>query len=116
METQESNPPESQPSASPPAADLPETLQGCYLKIRETIQTDLDDQELVSILKKGVKRLKDWDKWSEHARLAYSHLLVAQLLHEKAANIRIAHALEFNDECRAEYEQLLKTIRQRDGR
>ena len=114
--------PEAPPAESPaPVAEekpveVPEVLQDCVAKIRETIQNDLDDRELVKALKKHVRQLKNWNEWSDHARNAYAHLLAAEIIHSKAAAICIDNGLNLDDASRAEYEHLLRAMQKRTPR
>ena len=96
--------------------EIPQALQGCVAKIHETIQNDLDDRELVKVLKKHVRKLKEWDQWSEHARNAYAHLIAAEIIHSKAADICIENGIEFEKTGRSEYEHLLRAVQKRTPR
>ena len=95
---------------------IPEALRGCVDKIHETIHNDLDDRELVKVLKKHVRQLKEWDQWSEHARNAYAHLIAAEIIHSKAASICIDNGIEFERTGKAEYEHLLRAVQKRKPR
>lgn len=96
--------------------EIPAALQACVAKIHETIQNDLDDRELVKVLKKHVRKLKEWDQWSEHARNAYAHLIAAEIIHSKAASICIDNGIEFENKGRSEYEHLLRAVQKRTPR
>lgn len=113
-------PPESTAEAAPAPAqkpvEIPQALQACVDKIHETIQNDLDDRELVKVLKKHVRKLKEWDTWSEHARNAYAHLIAAEIIHGKAASICIENGIEFEKNGRSEYEHLLHAVQKRTPR
>ena len=100
----------------PKPLKIPEALQACVDKIHETIQNDLDDRELVKVLKKHVRQLQDWPKWSEHARNAYAHLIAAEIIHSKAASICIENGIEFENKGRAESEHLLRAVQKRTPR
>ena len=105
------------PSApEPKPVVIPEALRGCVDKIHETIHNDLDDRELVKVLKKHVRQLKEWDQWSEHARNAYAHLIAAEIIHSKAASICIDNGIEFERTGKAEYEHLLRAVQKRTPR
>ena len=95
---------------------IPEALRGCVDKIHETIHNDLDDRELVKVLKKHVRQLKEWDQWSEHARNAYAHLIAAEIIHSKAASICIDNGIEFERTGKSEYEHLLRAVQKRTPR
>jgi hypothetical protein len=96
----------------PPVAD---DIQTFIDKVKETIQASLEDQEIDQALRPQIEKIQDWDKWSTHAKTAYSHLLAAQLLRAKAMTIRITHALEFTDSNKSSYEDLMKSL-SRHGR
>jgi len=91
-----------------PAAQ--DDIQTFIDKVKETIQASLEDQELDQALRPQIAKIQDWDKWSTHAKTAYSHLLTAQLLSSKAMTIRITHALEFTDSNKSFYEDLVKSL------
>lgn len=90
-------------------------IQTFINKVKETIQASLEDQEIDHALRPQIEKIQDWDKWSLHAKTAYSHLLAAQLLRAKAMTIRITHALEFTDSNKSSYEDLMKSL-SRHGR
>jgi hypothetical protein len=90
-------------------------IQTFINKVKETIQASLEDQEIDHALRPEIEKIQDWDKWSPHAKTAYSHLLAAQLLRAKAMTIRITHALEFTDSNKSSYEDLMKSL-SRNGR
>jgi len=91
-----------------PAAE--DEIQTFINKVKETIQASLEDQEIDQALRPQIEKIEDWDKWSTHAKTAYSHLLAAQLLRAKAMTIRITHALEFTDSNKSSYEDLMKSL------
>lgn len=93
---------------SPPEAA--DDIQTFINKVKETIQASLEDQEIDQALRPQIEKIEDWDKWSTHAKTAYSHLLAAQLLRAKAMTIRITHALEFTDSNKSSYEDLMKSL------
>jgi hypothetical protein len=105
-----------EPAPEPKPVVIPEALRGCVDKIHETLQNDLDDRELVKVLKKHVRQLKEWDQWSEHARNAYAHLIAAEIIHGKAASICIDNGIEFEKNGKAEYEHLLRAVQKRTPR
>ena len=114
--SQPTPPPEPAPTPEAKPVEIPKALQACVAKIHETIQNDLDDRELVKVLKKHVRQLKEWDQWSEHARNAYAHLIAAEIIHSKAASICIDNGIEFEDKGRSEYEHLLRAVQKRTPR
>ena len=120
MAESESENPAAQTSATPapesPPVEIPEALKKCVGKIHETIQNDLDDRELVKVLKKHVRKLKEWDTWSEHAQNAYAHLIAAEIIHAKAAHICIDNGIEIEKTGRVEYQHLLHAVQKRTPR
>lgn len=90
-----------------PTAD---DIQTFINKVKETIQASLEDQEIDHALRPQIEKIQDWEKWSTHAKTAYSHLLAAQLLRTKAMTIRMTHALEFTDSNKSSYETLMKSL------
>ena len=54
--------------------------------------------------------------WSEHARNAYAHLIAAEIIHSKAADICIENGIEFEKTGRSEYEHLLRAVQKRTPR
>ena len=107
---------ETSAAPEPKPVVIPQALRGCVDKIHETIHNDLDDRELVKVLKKHVRQLKEWDQWSEHARNAYAHLIAAEIIHSKAASICIDNGIEFERTGKAEYEHLLRAVQKRTPR
>ena len=103
-----------QTDAPPPAAaDLPQELQACIGKMRETIGTALSEAELLAVLKKNLRPLRDWPRWSEPAREAYAHLLVAQVLHAKAVSACIEEGLALEESELEQYQRSLQSLQAR---
>ena len=99
------------PTAS--AADLPAELQACIETIRDTIGSVLSEEELLAVLKKNLRPLRDWPRWSEPAREAYAHLLVAQVIHAKALSVCMQHGVALEDSELAQYQQSLQSLQVR---
>lgn len=93
-----------------PSSPIEDDIQTFINQVKETIQASLEDQEIDQALRPQIEKIEDWDKWSTHAKTAYSHLLAAQLLRAKAMTIRITHALEFTDSNKSSYEDLMKSL------
>lgn len=93
-----------------PSSAVTDDIQTFINQVKETIQASLEDQEIDQTLRPQIEKIEDWDKWSTHAKTAYSHLLAAQLLRAKAMTIRITHALEFSDSNKSSYEDLMKVL------
>jgi hypothetical protein len=96
-----------------PSSAVTDDIQTFINQVKETIQASLEDQEIDQTLRPQIEKIEDWDKWSTHAKTAYSHLLAAQLLRAKAMTIRITHALEFTDSNKSSYEDLMKVLSRR---
>lgn len=97
-------------TADIPAPVATDDIQIFINQVKETIQASLEDQEIDQSLRPQIEKIEDWDKWSTHAKTAYSHLLAAQLLRAKAMKIRITHALDFTDSNKSSYEDLMKAL------
>ncbi len=104
-----------EPSATPAPAAPPseEALQSVIDKIKETIQLSLDEKELDLVIKRRLKKMDDWETWSPVAQTAFSHLLAAEILSNKAADIRIDHALAFNEDHKSAFDELVTVLRNR---
>lgn len=103
----------STPTAAVPApigADLPAELHACVEKIRDTIGSALSEDELLAVLKKNLRPLRDWPHWSESAREAYAHLLVAQVIHAKALSVCVEHGLTLEGSELGQYQQSLQAL------
>jgi hypothetical protein len=65
-------------------------------KAKETVQPELAGDELDKFLRAHIKTFRDeWEELSEHARIAYVHMMTSQLLQRKAAAIQIGIGNEF---------------------
>lgn len=94
----------------PPADDA---LQAFIDKIKETIQLDLDEKELDLVIKRRLKKMEDWESLSLEARTAFSHLLAAEVLTDKASDIRIDHAMAFSENHKSAFDDLVQILRNR---
>ncbi len=99
------------PTPTPPPGD--EALQSFIDKIKETIQLSLDEKELDLVIKRRLKRLDDWETWSNEARTAFSHLIAAEILSSKASDIRIDHAIAFDQDHQSAFDELLAFLKKR---
>jgi hypothetical protein len=99
------------PIPTPPPAD--EALQSFIDKIKETIQLSLDEKELDLVIKRRLKKLDDWDTWSNEARTAFSHLIAAEILSSKASDIRIDHAIAFDEDHQSAFDELVAFLKKR---
>jgi hypothetical protein len=105
-----------QESPAPPTPTAPpadEALQSFIDKIKETIQLSLDEKELDLVIKRRLKKLDDWDTWSNEARTAFSHLIAAEILSNKASDIRIDHAIAFDEEHQSAFDELVGLLKKR---
>jgi hypothetical protein len=98
---------------TPTAAPADEALQSFIDKIKETIQLSLDEKELDSVIKRRLKKLDDWDTWSQEARTAFSHLIAAEILSNKASDIRIDHAIAFDEDHQSAFDELVAILKKR---
>jgi hypothetical protein len=105
---QESNTP---PDASAPPADA--DLQAYIEKIKETIQMNLDEKELDQVIKRRLKKMNDWESMTPEARSAFSHLLAAEILSNKAADIRIDHSIAFSEDHKSAFDELVDVLKKR---
>ncbi len=98
---------------APTAQPGDEALQSFIDKIKETIQLSLDEKELDLVIKRQLKKLEDWDTWSNEARTAFSHLIAAEILSNKASNIRIDHGVAFEDDHQSAFDELVTFLKNR---
>lgn len=101
---------------TPAPADAPpsdEVLQTFIDQIKATIQLSLDEKELDAVIKRRLKKLDDWHSLTTEAQTAFSHLLAAEILSDKAANIRIDHGVAFSDDHRSAFDELLTFLKSR---
>ena len=100
-------------STAAATTELPPELLSCVSKIRETIGQALSEQELLAVLKKNLRPLRDWPRWSEPAREAYAHLLVAQVIHAKAVSACIQEGLALEESELDQYQRSLQLLQSR---
>lgn len=98
---------------TPTAAPADEALQSFIDKIKETIQLDLDEKELDLVIKRRLKKMEDWENMSVQARTAFAHLLAAEVLSDKASDIRMDHAIAFSADHRSAFDDLVTILRNR---
>ncbi len=106
-------PQDSPATSTPTAAPADEALQSFIDKIKETIQLSLDEKELDLVIKRQLKKLEDWDTWSNEARTAFSHLIAAEMLSNKASDIRIDHAIAFDEDHQSAFDELVTFLKNR---
>jgi hypothetical protein len=76
------------PSAETPQA--PDAIQPFIDKACQTIQHEVDDNDLGKFLRAHIKTFhEEWDAWSDSAKDAYIHMMTAQFVQRKAATTQI---------------------------
>jgi hypothetical protein len=80
----------------------------------EALQTFIDKiKELDLVIKRRLKKLDDWGTWSDEARTAFSHLIAAEILSSKASDIRIDHAIAFEEDHQSAFDELVAILKKR---
>jgi hypothetical protein len=98
-----------QATEAPPDDDLALLIQ----KVKATITTSLDEQDFDKQLRKYIKKIKGWEDWSEHAKSAFAHMWAAQLLHNKAVDIKKDNKMDFTPVTGESYKKLVRLLTQR---
>jgi hypothetical protein len=98
-----------QATEAPPDDDLALLIQ----KVKATITTSLDEQDFDKQLRKYIKKIKGWEDWSEHAKSAFAHMWAAQLLHNKAVDIKKDNKMDFTPVTGESYKKLVRSLTQR---
>ena len=98
-----------QSTEAPPDDDLALLIQ----KVKATITTSLDEQDFDKQLRKYIKKIKGWEDWSEHAKSAFAHMWAAQLLHNKAVDIKKDNKMDFTPVTGESYKKLVRSLTQR---
>ena len=88
-------------------------LQILIEKVKSTIATSLDDQAFDKELRKHIKKVKGWKDWSEHAKSAFAHMWAAQLLHNKAVDIKKDNKMDFTPVTGDSYKKLVRSLTHR---
>lgn len=107
---------EQTPNAAPaqdPAPPSDEALQALIEQVKATIQLSLDEKELDAVIKRRLKKMDEWHTLTTEAQSAFSHLLAAEILSDKAANIRIDHGVAFSEDHQPAFDALLTLLRNR---
>ena len=100
-----------------PEAEIPPHVLACMESVRATsFESELNEQVLLKLLRKNLKRIETWESWSEPAKLAFSHLLAAEVLHAQAAQIHIGSGIAFHPQSCQTYENMLLAVRVREPR
>ena len=114
-----SAPPSAAPAAITPESsnlreDSPDDDLGVLIqKVKTTISTSLDDQSFDKELRKHIKKIKGWEAWSEHAKSAFAHMWAAQLLHNKAVDIKKDNKMDFTPVTGDSYKKLVRSLTHR---
>jgi hypothetical protein len=98
------------------AADVPapdDELGILIQKVKTTIATSLDDQSFDKELRKHIKKIKGWKDWSEHAKSAFAYMWAAQLLHNKAVDIKKDNKMDFTPVTGDSYKKLVHSLTHR---
>ena len=94
--------------------DSPDDDLGVLIqKVKTTISTSLDDQSFDKELRKHIKKIKGWEAWSEHAKSAFAHMWAAQLLHNKAVDIKKDNKMDFTPVTGDSYKKLVRSLTHR---
>ena len=107
---------EKTPNAAPAqdaAAPSDEALQALIEQVKTTIQLSLEEKELDAVIKRRLKKMDEWHSLTAEAQTAFSHLLAAEILNDKAANIRIDHGVAFDKDHQPAFDTLLNMLRTR---
>ena len=98
------------------SADSPAELDDLQIlieKVKSTIASSLDDQAFDKELRKYIKNTKGWKDFSEHAKSAFAHMWAAQLLHNKAVEIKKDNKMDFTPVTGDSYKKLVRSLTHR---
>lgn len=103
------------PVPSNPVPEMPpdDDLQVLIEKVKATITNSLDEQNFDKQLRKHIKKIKGWKDWSEHAKSAFAHMWAAQLLHNKAVDIKKDNEMDFTPVTGDSYKKLVRSLTHR---
>ena len=82
------------PQASAPAGGA-DAIQPYVDKAKQTIHEILEEPAMDEFLREHIKKIPEWDTWSEAARQAYAHMMTSQMLQRKAAATQIGMGQAF---------------------
>ena len=88
-------------------------LQILIDKVKTTLATSLDDQAFDKELRKHIKKIKGWKDWSENAKSAFAYMWAAQLLHNKAVEIKKDNQMDFTPVTGDSYKKLVLSLTSR---
>ena len=91
----------------------PDALQPFIVKAGETIQHEVESEELNKFLRAHIKTFREeWDTWEDSARDAYVHMMTSQLVQRKAAKTRIMNYEAFKLPVPSAQAKLFESIKQ----
>ncbi|WP_353131767.1 hypothetical protein [Limnohabitans sp.] len=99
-------------SASDPPQE-PDAIQPFIDKAFETIQHEVEDEELGKFLRAHIKTFREeWDALSDNAKDAYVHMMTSQLLQRKGVATRIKNYEEYTLPVPSAQATLFESIKQ----
>jgi hypothetical protein len=91
----------------------PDDIDAFIAKVCETIQHEVEDEELNKFLRAHIKPFREeWDTWRTEAKDAYLHMMASQLVQRKAAKTRIMIYEEFKLPVPSAQTKLFESIQQ----
>jgi hypothetical protein len=103
----------STPPSEPEAPKEPDGIQPFIEKAFETIQHEVEDEELGKFLRAHIKTFRDeWDALSDNAKHAYVHMMTSQLLQRKGTATRIMNYEEYTLPVPSAQATLFESIKQ----
>jgi hypothetical protein len=91
----------------------PDAIQPFIDKAFETIQHEVEDEELGKFLRAHIKTFREeWDALSDNAKDAYVHMMTSQLLQRKGAATRIKNYEEYTLPVPSAQATLFESIKQ----
>jgi flagellar biosynthesis GTPase FlhF len=91
----------------------PDDIDPFIAKVCETIQHEVEDEELDKFLRAHIKPFREeWDTWRAEAKDAYLHMMASQLVQRKAAKTRIMIYEEFKLPVPSAQTKLFESIKQ----
>jgi len=108
---------EAQDASNPPSAaeasQEPDAIQPFIDKAFETIQHEVEDEELGKFLRAHIKKFREeWDDLSDNAKDAYVYMMTSQLLQRKGAATRIKNYEEYTLPVPSAQTTLFESIKQ----
>jgi len=100
-------------NSTPEAPLEPDAIQPFITKAFETIQHEVEDEELGKFLRTHIKTFREeWDALSDNAKDAYVHMMTSQLLQRKAVATRIKNYEEYKLPVPSAQTTLFESIKQ----